>query len=122
MAHQHLFNDKPLGLPHRQRYSSSCWIGSKSSLDLDSTFCWTEPFPDRAGLQALVYPKTNTGSLVSGAGSWHSWLRSPRYLRAGADLLVGGTEVQAVLGLLATPWWAELGPGALAAGPWVSQV
>ena len=49
MAHQHLFNDKPLGLPHRQRYSSSCWIGSKSSLDLDSTFCWMEPFPNRAG-------------------------------------------------------------------------
>ena len=54
---------------------------------------------------------------MSGAGSWHSWLRSPRYLRAGVDLLVGGTEVQALLGPLAAPWWAELGPGALAAAP-----
>ena len=69
-----------------------------------------------------MYPKTNTGSLVSGAGPWHNWLKSPRYLRNGADLLVGGTEAQAVLGLLPDPWWAELGPGALTAGPWVFQV
>ena len=41
-------------------------------------------------------PKAGISLLVSGTGSWGSWLRCPKCLRTSVSLLVGGAGAQGV--------------------------
>ena len=68
--------------------------------DLVSTCWWEGPVPDMAGCRVW-----GVGLLVSGAGSWDSWLRGPRCLGAGMGLLVGGAGAQGVLELVLACLW-----------------
>lgn len=51
-------------------------------------------------LWATGCPKADSGLLVSQPDSQGSWVRSPRYLRAGIGMLLGGTTAQGLLGLM----------------------
>ena len=51
--------------------------------------------------------KAGVDLLVSGTGSWASWLWDPRCLRAGIGLLVGGALQRHVLGLVSACWWGQ---------------
>ena len=62
-------------------------------------YWWMGLFPGRL-LWATGCPKAGSGLLVSQPDSHGSWVSSPRYLRAGIGMLVGGTTAQGLLGLM----------------------
>ena len=90
-------------------------------------------------LQGPRCPKAGSWQvLVSGAASWGSWLRGPKFVRADTGLLVGGARflgiwleglespgpgggllvgkagAQGILGLLSAHWLVRSSPGASA--------